>query len=170
MLHGKVLRESMPSIDLSSKQNWEGANRSLYRLLKKEIEMMRELLANLHAEELSLLEQNANSWHQVMEARSDLVMQVMGHRVKRIEATSLLEAMGAKLSKKLLDEASCELLSQVDQMIALIDRTNLQNCRNDTLFREAKAKKELPLHCAYPHPLHQPKPKRKTSTTTYPQP
>jgi len=161
----------MPSIDLSSKQNWEGANRFLYLAFKKEIEIMRELLANLHEEELSLLEQNLTSWHQVIGDRSDLVVQLMDQRKTRIEATKALESVAKKLSKELLppqEETSCEILSQIDQLIALIDRTNLQNCRNEILFKEAKGKKEVPLYCSYPHPLHKPKAKRKLSTATYP--
>jgi len=157
----------MRSTNLSSEQN------TLYQALKTEVSLMRELLANLHEEELCLLEQNQSGWLRIMNERSELVMQVREQRASRISATCSLEKFAAERAKTEhlpADEVmTCEVISQVDQLFALIDRTNLQNCRNDALFLQALEKNSLPLHCSFPHPLHQPEAKpRKTATATQP--
>lgn len=139
--------------------------------LKKEVELMREVLANFHQEELSLLEGDLLRWVNIMHERSDFVLQLQEIRTKRMDFTSnLVRTIVLEGKSELLpsdEETSCEILSQLDQVIALLERINLQNCRNDVLFEQAQQKKEFPLHCSYPHPLHSPK--RKPSVKTYTQ-
>lgn len=151
----------MTSIEISSKQKWDKTQLELNAILKKEIELMREVLANLHEEELSLLERDLKKWATIMDTRSELVMQLLSLRQKKTVTITTLEKLALLLSKKEIlpaqEESSCEILSQLDQLLALLERTNLQNCRNDALFDQAKKKEELPLYCSYPHPLHQPK-------------
>lgn len=163
----------MTSVEISSKQKWEKAHRSLNTALKKEIHLMREILANLHQEELSLLENDSKRWDHIMDERSQMVMQLKTLRSKRVDITTTLEKLAIQLEKKelfpLSEESSCELLTKLDQMIALMERINLQNCRNDALFDQSRSKKNLPLYCLYPHPLHQPQRiRRKTAVATYP--
>lgn len=140
MVHGKVPEDMMAVNEISSKQKGEGP---LYLALKREIELMRELLANLHEEELALLERNQRRWFEIMQIRSD---QIVLLRDLRIERFSL--ALRERISE------DCSLISLIDQMIALNERINLQNCRNEALFHQAKNRPDLPLHCSYPHPLH----------------
>lgn len=173
LLNEKVPEDSMSSSEISDKEKWEKASHSLNTILKKEIELMREQLANLHQEELSLLENNQTKWTQLLQERSDMILQMKDLRHKRKEATTKIEKLAKALSKPELfpakEEESCEILSQLDQIIALLERLNLQNCRNDALFLETKEKKRSPLSCSYPHPLHKaPTARRKTSIATYP--
>lgn len=159
----------MASSKISSKEKWEKAQALLERTLKKEIGMMREVLANLHQEELALLERDTRSFLSVMKDRSDLVMQLISSRRKRLSASDSLEELAKSEGRKELlpanEESSCEILTKLDQVIALLERINLQNCRNDALFTQAREARALPLECAYPHPLH--KKKRSQSVATY---
>lgn len=143
----------------------------LNNALKSEIELMRELLSNLHQEELALLERDKRRFAEVMDERSDHVLNLKELRAKRLAATVELTKLAVSLGKKeilpLLEEASCEILSKLDQIIALMERINLQNCRNDALFDQSKQKQDLPLQCSYPHPLH--KNVKKTKVATYTQ-
>lgn len=160
----------MASTEISSKQNWEATHEALNLALKKEIEIMREVLANLHQEELSLLESDALQWQKVMQDRSNFVMQLHNLRLERMTTTETLTKLAVILGKEEIlptnEASSCEVLTQLDQLTALLERTNLQNCRNDALFDQVRQKEELPLYCNYPHPLHTKK-KRKTSVATY---
>lgn len=123
----------------------------LYRALHKEIHLMREILTNLHQEELALLEHAHARWFRIMGHRSDFVVELQRLRKKRDEF--------------IFDEdLSIETLTQVDQLLALIERINLQNCRNDALFEQMKGRNKMPLICAYPHPL---KRRRRSSVATY---
>lgn len=152
--------------EISSKKKWEKAHHLLNMTFEKEIRIMREILASLHQEELSLLENNLREWQKVMKDRSDFIVQLKDQRFKRMLATEGLTKIAVELQKKELlpaeEELSCEIFSKLDQIIALLDRINLQNCRNDALFDQVKQREELPLYCSFPHPLHEPK-KRKTS-------
>ncbi len=142
---------------------------NLNNALKYEIELMRELLSNLHQEELALLENDRHRWGKVMEQRSDHILSLKVIRHTRLKATEELAKLASDQGRKELipvyDEGSCEILSKLDQIFALLDRINLQNCRNDVLFEQSKQKQELPLQCPYPHPLH--KSVRKTKVATY---
>lgn len=146
----------MASSEISGKENWAKVSAQLDLALKKEIGIMREILANLHEEELALLENALARWSQVMDRRSELILQLFKLRKKRIQ-------VGKPFKNQEID--SVDVLSKLDQLIALMDRINLQNCRNDALFDQAKQKGSLPLECNFPHPLH--KPKRKNTVATY---
>lgn len=159
----------MASIPNSGKEKLEMIHFSLNSALKNEIELMRELLANLHQEELALLENDKHRWAQVMEERSDHIVNLKEIRHQRICATEDLSRHTTFVEKgeilPVQDERSCEIFSKLDQLLALLERINLQNCRNDVLFDQSKQKQDLPLQCTYPHPLH--REKRKTKVATY---
>lgn len=161
----------MASSEIPNKKNWENAHQNLKLSLQKEIGIMRELLANLHEEELSLLERNISNWQKVMDQRSQLVMQLSIQRNRRLKALSKIEAIAKKYQITdpfpAQDELSCETLSLIDQLVALVERLNMQNCRNDALFDQTKQQKDLPLYCSYPLQQSQ-KAKRKNSIATYP--
>lgn len=147
----------MASKVISIKEKWEQAHFELDTSLEKEIHLMREILANLHQEELALLENNFKCFKKIMDERSNFVVKLGKQRKKRIDSTVHLTKVAVK-QKRLeilpLEEASsCNVITKLDQLIALSERINLQNCRNDALFGEAKHKQTHPLECAYPHPL-----------------
>lgn len=159
----------MTAREIPGKKNSKSPHRNLVSALKKEVSLMRELLANLHQEELCLLEGNFDKWCTIAQERSDWILQLQSQRSSRMDATVELAKWAVFEGKTELlpaeEASSCDILSQLDQVIALLERLNLQNCRNDALFEQVKEKKELPLYCSYPHPLHQKK--RKISTATY---
>lgn len=154
----------MTAKQISGKEKWQGAHHDLQRALEKEIHLMREILASLHQEELALLEQDFKRFGEVMEARSDLVVEVRDQRNQRMDLTCALTKLGVEQQRSELllpeEESSCTTLTKLDQLIALADRTNLQNCRNEALFEQARQQESLPLHCPFPHPLHAKKRRR----------
>lgn len=156
----------MAPTDISSKQKWDQAHLDLNSSLENEIHLMREILASLHQEELTLLEQDYSGWGRVMELRSDLIMLIRDERAKRMDRTAELTRLAVELQKAEIlpaeEESSCDILTKLDQVIALSERTNLQNSRNDALFDQSKQKQDLPLECPFPHPVHM-RSSRKTS-------
>lgn len=154
---------------ISSKQKWEKAHSKLDSAFEKEIELMREILGSLRQEELSLLEENPRRWKKIMRDRSTIVVHLKDQRDIRMTATKDLTILAVLLQKTEIlpheEESSCAILSKLDQIIALIDRINLQNCRNEALFHQNKQKRNKPLACPYPHPLH--KSRRRARVATY---
>lgn len=165
----------MSSSKIPNKGKWEQAHELLKKALKKEINLMRELLANLHQEELSLFERDRKNWQVITDLRSDLIVKLSDIRKKRMGASTEIQQMApikkAGESFPFHEEDSCEILTLLDQLFALIERINLQNCRNEVLFDQSKHLEELPLYCNYPHPLQQQQQKQtrpKTAIATYP--
>ncbi|NGX60453.1 MAG: hypothetical protein KR126chlam3_01627, partial [Chlamydiae bacterium] len=146
----------MAATEISRKKKWERAHKALNTALKKEIHLMREVLASLHQEELALLEVDHARWAKIMNHRSDLIVVLKNQRSARMDATVELTKCTVQLEKKEMlphdEESSCEILTKLDQLMALLDRINLQNCRNDALFEQGNQKKKMPLYCPYPHP------------------
>ena len=147
----------MTGDELGIKKKWDKAHLTLNSALEKEIRMMREQLANFHQEELALLEQNLPQWRQIAIERSENTLELKELRSLRMQATEELTKVSVHLEKELLpeeDETSCEILTKIDQIVALTDRMNLQNCRNENLFEQVKHRETLTLSCQVPHPLH----------------
>ena len=124
-------------------QTWKEAHLSLQVCMKKEIEAMREMLANLYKEELSFLMCDAESLPSILEERAILVARLSEIRLSRIEAIKMLEQFSqctlseeASSLENLLpldDENTLETLSLRDQIISLVERMNHQNARNALL-------------------------------------
>lgn len=163
------------------KAPWGIAFEQLKALLQKEVALMREVLANFHQEEFSLLMNEKETWARVIEQRSDMVVTLIQLRRQRSMATHALQELAKEKLKKTSisfqelfaqeDIISGEILSLLDQILALIQKLNQQNCRNDFLFYEVRHSNELPLHCPYPQPLPATQPKRaKITVATYPPP
>jgi hypothetical protein len=141
----------------------------LKELMQKEVSLMREILANMHEEELSLLAGNKGQWELTMQQRSDMIADLGNIRKERIITGQKTTSSSMQTLEKLLPVAetlSSEILSLLDQIMALVDRMNLQNARNDSLFYQAKNLQELPLRCPYPPPQLQPRARRKTAVMT----
>ncbi|NGX37494.1 MAG: hypothetical protein K1000chlam2_00650 [Chlamydiae bacterium] len=143
----------MTVTEISSKKKWDQVHSSLNSALAKEIHLMRETLANLHQEELSLLEHDMRRWKKIMRERSDLIIQLSNQRSKRMSATVALTKLAVQCEKHEMlpaeEETSCDILTKLDQVMALLERINLQNCRNDALFDQAKHKKAFPLYDSF---------------------
>jgi hypothetical protein len=148
-------------------EKWTELHTKLQEVMKREIEMMRQLLANLHQEEMFIVRKDKTYWNQLMEERAALISQLSELREYRLSTTANLESM-AKISypniplEEVLprnDENSWEILALRDQILALLDRMNLQSSRNEMLV-------QLELHQAHLEPL--PEKKMKISIATLP--
>ncbi len=149
---------------------WTQHHTDLQNLMKKEIDTMRELLGNLHQEEMLIIQKEMAYWNQLMEERGHLIQQLSYLRQDRVATTGILEAINHSHPNVPLEELlppdnenSYELLALRDQMFALLDRMNLQCSRNEMLT-------QLAHHQAAPqhHPEHLPEKKAKISIATLP--
>ena len=121
--------------------------------MQKEVNLMRDLLANMHQEELSLLMHDRPSWNKLMEERAKIVEHLGSWRSLRIAATEKLTThFGQEKKVPSLEEllpatlqSSCEILSLRDQLMALTERTNSQNCRNQTLYNQVEPHFDTPV-------------------------
>ncbi len=167
--------------DAKKKAPWGLPFEQLKILLQQEVALMREILANFHQEEFSLLMHEKETWAKVLEQRSDMVVTLIGLRRERTRITQVLQELAKEKLKKTAitfqelfsqeDVVSGEILSLLDQIFALVQKLNQQNCRNEFLFHEVRNANELPLHCPFPQPLPSPQTKRnKTTVATYPPP
>ncbi len=145
---------------------WTQHHTDLQTLLKKEIDTMRELLGNLHQEEILIIQKEMAYWNQLMEERGHLIQQLSHLRQDRMYTTEILESMNQTHSNVPLEELvppdnenSWELLALRDQILALLDRMNLQCSRNEMLT-------QLAHHQASPQ--LQPEKKAKISIATLP--
>ncbi len=111
---------------------WKNVQETLQLSMKQEIRAMREMLANMHQEELSILAKDRNAWKQVMMERVSLLARLSELRSVRLEATKQLESMDKQTSTH-LEEENCEILSMRDQLTALVEKMNQQNVRNQNL-------------------------------------
>jgi len=147
---------------------WTQHHTDLQNLLKKEIDTMRELLGNLHQEEMLIIQKEMAYWNQLMEERGHLIQQLSHLRQDRMYITEILESMNHSHGNVPLEELvppdhenSWELLALRDQILALLDRMNLQCSRNEMLT-------QLAHHQASPQQQQQPEKKAKISIATLP--
>ncbi|MGE5195771.1 MAG: hypothetical protein ACM3JI_00395 [Anaerolineae bacterium] len=122
---------------------WDEAHEGLKMAMQKEIGIMREVLANMHQEELALLMSDKDGWNQVMQQRGSLIERLGILRLERQEAAKKIENLLSS-SKKL---ESCEIFSLRDQLLAIVERMNRQNNRNEMLFNQ------LGSHLGYASPI-----------------
>ncbi len=130
-----------------SKKNpaWLEVHIQLQDSMKKEIDVMREILANMHQEEYFLLSGDKVSKDHVIEERSLLLKRFNDIRNTRLSVTEMLEDLSfpdtdaekMSLEECLLqsDEDSCETLFLRDQLVAIYNRMTMQNSRNQLLCK-----------------------------------
>ena len=122
---------------------WKQLHKSLQEALKKEVDTMREILANLHQEELCLVMNDQGSFNRLLQERDSLMTKLNSFKKNRIDIfhalrASLPETTGIKIEAPedlacVLKEESCETLLLKDQQKAIIERINLQSSRNKAL-------------------------------------
>lgn len=110
--------------------------------LKKEIDAMREILANMHLEELSLLNQDLDEWSRILQQRSYLYLTLHDVREKRIAAVSAAFPQLNQDSEYLPQlnnptADNCEILLLTDQITSLIEKLKSQSSRNQLLSQIA---------------------------------
>ncbi len=154
----------------SNPENWQSLHVSLRDDLQKEIYLTRELLSNMHQEEVSLMLQDTGGLEQILQQRSQMLEKLSSLRLRRQETTAKIEKIISANHKPsslddilpLSEEISTEILSLSDQLMALNERMNRQQSQNQRLA-------EHPDHSHYPplQPSLQTRPKRKASVATY---
>jgi uncharacterized protein with von Willebrand factor type A (vWA) domain len=150
-------------------ENWQSLHVSLRDDLQQEIHLTRELLSNMHQEEVSLMLQDVGGLDQILQHRSQMLEKLSSLRLHRQEITKEIEKIASSNHKNpsldeilpLNEEISTEILSLSDQLMALAERMNRQQSQNQRLAK-------YPDH-SYP-PLQtsaQTRPKRKAAIATY---
>ena len=120
---------------------WNVAHDQLKDSMQREIGIMREVLANMLQEELSIQLNDEGGLDQILSERSLMIERLGTLRQARLQATKKLEELGATQNggKLLADDVNnCEILSLSEQIMALTERMNAQNCRNNLLFQHMK--------------------------------
>lgn len=154
----------------SDVKNWQMLHVSLRDDLQKEIHLTRELLSNMHQEEVSLILHDPGSLNQILQQRAQMLEKLSSLRLHRQETTEKIEKIATVYHKnpsldEILppnEEISTEILSLSDQLMALTERMNRQHSQNQRLT-------EYPDHSHYPplQPSPQARPKRKAAIATY---
>jgi hypothetical protein len=125
----------------SQNSDWAKAQETLKESMQREISMMRDILSNILQEENALLGVDKSSWDYLMQIRFQLVEKVKLVRKDRMEATQkLIDLSGKQALQKILDgnEESCEISFLLDQLIALSEKINHQNSRNQWLLENSE--------------------------------
>ena len=153
---------------------WTDTHNSLMLSMQKEVTLLRDLLTNLHQEELSLLMHDRPTWNRIIEERANIVKNLDPCRQARMEATKKLSE-GMKPTETPLeellpsqDENSCEVLLLRDQISALTERMNRQSNRNQILFAQVEKRFDLPPETLQPQPTYERKKNKRISVATYP--
>ncbi|MES2345275.1 MAG: hypothetical protein V4494_04995 [Chlamydiota bacterium] len=130
--------------------------------MQKEVNMMREILSNMHREELSLQFNDKTSWEHVMIERAEMI-----DRLSMLRKTRMLHTEQFEKEAPYADNESVEILSLRDQIVALAERMNLIKCRNEYLSQHIVIQQGAPSRTIQPAREAQ-RLKRKTSIATYP--
>ena len=160
----------MDSCARSLPEDWQTLHGTLRDNLEQEIRLTRELLANMHQEELSLMLHDQGTLNQVLQQRYPMLEKLSFLRLERVETTQKIEKIAAKGDKlptleEILppgEEISTEILSLSDQLMALTERMNRQHTQNQRLSSQKEGMRPIPLQ-----PSPDVRPKRKASVATY---
>ena len=122
-------------------ENWQSLHVSLRDGLQQEIHLTRELLSNMHQEEVSLMLHDTGSLDQILQHRSQMLEKLSSLRLHRQEITKEIEKIASSTHKnpsldEILppnEEISTEILSLSDQLTALAERMNRQQSQNQRL-------------------------------------
>jgi hypothetical protein len=118
----------------------------LKECMKKEIGLMREVLANMHQEEVALIMFDKSGWTRTLQERFPLMQDLSSLRLKRDETVKIMmnhfqmhhEEKKIPMEKIFPSnhEDSCEILYLSDQILALVARMNAQNTKNEVLTKK----------------------------------
>ena len=160
----------MASLAHSNPEEWHTLHGTLRDDLQKEIHLTRELLSNMHQEEVSMMLHDGGSLNQIMQQRAHLLERLSLIRLHRSETTEQIIKIVGKSHKQptleeilpLDEEIRTEILSLSDQLMALTERMNRQHHQNLHLAEHGD-------HVRYPQlqPAADARPKKKASVATY---
>lgn len=154
-------------------ERWNELQEELRKTMQKEVSLMRELLANLHQQEVSLMLQDLGTYNLLLQQRSDMVEHLSHLRVFREKTTEhICDILGSQKRQHDLeqilpetDELSCEIVNLRDQLMALTDKMNRQQSRNQHLAEHPEYL--LSLHHQEKARQEQTRAKRKPIVATY---
>lgn len=148
--------------------------------MKKEISIMREVLANMHQEEVALIMLDKNSLHKTLQDRFPMVETLSWLRNARMVATEAIRTLYIPSKTKetstnnmayMMELQGCEIDYLSEQMLALIKSMNTQNCKNDTLTKKYELYTNYPARLTHLMPWQPAEGKiikSKASIATYP--
>jgi flagellar biosynthesis/type III secretory pathway chaperone len=150
---------------------WQALHSELKEGLETEIRLTRELLSNMHQEEISLMLHDSSTLNQVLQIRAEMLEKLSRLRLCRLKATEELEKVSSlkhqhrSSLEELLppyEESSAEILSLSDQLITLTEKIHRQNAQNQRLIAHGDSSFYLAQHLP-----PQSRPKRKVAIATY---
>ncbi len=131
-------------------KKWKKNHDLLQQVMKKEMEVMRQLLASLYQEEAFILRGEATIYFpSLMEERNKLIAQLRTTRqkIEALIATLVTPQTPFSSLEELLppdSENRWEILTLRDQIATFLDRISLQKSRNEFLSQLTKHQKGLP--------------------------
>ena len=151
-------------------ENWQSLHNTLLQDLQNEVRLTRELLSNMHQEEVSLMLHDMGSLNQVLIQRSNMLEKLSFLRSERHLTTQKIERIASVQNPHpSLDhilppheETSAEILSLSDQLFALTERLNRQHSHNQRLGEHPEHHRYAPIPAA-----QEQRAKRKASVATY---
>lgn len=96
----------------------------LRKSMQEEIILLRELLGNCLKEQTSLIHQDKDHWHQIMQDRFILLEQIKKIRNER------------NSTEKPLQNPSCDTLLLTEQLFALVQKIHEQSQSNESLLAD----------------------------------
>lgn len=156
-------------------QNVESAQikKTIVENMKREISLMREVLSNMHQEEKALMIFDRARWNQTLQDRFPLVQtlsQLREERRVKIEQIKTGQNMPIEKLLPTADEDSCQIMNLSDQLLTLIEKTNLQFMKNERLMKDYllhEGSRTYPLYMEDPYRQVQKK-NVKATIATYP--
>ena len=120
------------------------AKEELKESMQKEVNLMREVLANLLQEESFLFQHDQNSKNSLTQDRFFILEKIKELRFDRENIIQKLSKLSPKNEKSLPffdflllnDDDTCEIALILDLLVALTDKINEQNTRNQRLSLE----------------------------------
>lgn len=146
-------------------EEWNVLHNNLRDGLQNEIRLTRELLSNMHQEEVSLILRDTGSVNQILQMRSEMLEKLSHLRLQREKTTEKIAKIAGdptEIMRSSIEEICSEILCLSDQLVALTERMNRQQTQNIYLTEHGSN---------YYHPQTQAasdsRPKRKASVATY---
>lgn len=151
-----------------SPENWQILHDTLRDDLQKEIHLTRELLSNMHQEEISLMLHDNGTLNFVLQQRYPMLDKLSFLRLRRQDTLEKIEKIAfCKNKRPSIDEmlppnedTSTEILSLSDQLMALTERLNRQHTQNQHLTDHGAPTQQFQL-------APEARPKQKSAIATY---
>ncbi len=110
-----------------SNEHWTTLHHKLQEELQREVYLMRELLSNMHQEEVSLMLHDSGSLHQILELRASLLEKLSTIRIHKLSTLKEIEYISSGITPPL------EITSLGDQLSALSEKIHRQTTTNQRL-------------------------------------